>query len=122
MNALTDLGVWAAALALFLLAPGLFFLAVWLVDRRVRRRSTSSRWLAFTALSLFSLAFFFTLLHVPTGWQFSSSSATVNGMSYVFGLGWLTIPVVAGVCLLVGLCGTAISFFLGHRPAATREA
>jgi hypothetical protein len=104
----------------FLLAPILFFIVAWFVDRRMRRHSALVRWLAFAGFSLFALGFFAAMMRVPPRWQFSGGSSTVVGLSYTFSLGWMTIPLIAGAGM-VGVCCGIISVILLRRLAAERK-
>jgi len=105
----------------FLLAPILFFIVAWFVDRRMRRHSALVRWLAFAGFSLSALGFFAAMMRVPPRWQFSGGSSTVVGLSYTFGLGMMTIPLIAGAGMVIGVCGGIISVILLRRSAAERK-
>lgn len=92
------------SLLIFLIAPIVFVIGAWLLHRRFRSR----RWI----LVLYSLSWLLTfalLTRVPTAWQFTSSSANLVGLSYIFGLGWNLTPVLAIFLMIVRLLFLAAS-------------
>jgi len=104
--------------------PFLFSVGAWLLDRRIRRghASAAKRWFALSLFSGMVLALFGALIHIPASWQFSASSAAFVYISYLIGLGWLSIPLIAVPCLVIGVCGIIISRVVeSRRHAATRE-
>ncbi len=114
--------VWAGG-ALMFVCPCLFFVGAWLVDRRRRRRRASASRRLF-ALSLFAaavLVLFFALIRVPPTWQFSGGSPTIIAISYMIGLGWLSIPLLAGPCFLIAICSAIICRVAESRRPAVMQ-
>src|SRR5437870_5545796 len=101
-------------IVIFLIGPCLYLVCGWVIDRCRRQKGATAtqRWFVFATYSAALDVIVIASTRVPPQYQFSWGNATIVGISYTFGLGWLFTPFLAIGGFLLGVCCGTAAFLL----------